>query len=357
MAFYRSRRLLGLLPVAATGSLLIPLLWSSQFNAHCDAKANNPGVRVGSYTYPANNPSEDRHIYGKFGKWKYSGVFDGHGGWQVSELASRRLIEIVKSKLVESAVKEDEEVKLDKLITASFQAMEDEILNQVRPAFKLGFGEVSKVGSCVLLAFHQEKRLIIANCGDCRAVLGTAPEYGAILNRDHNCRVPLEQELLKAKHPNEPNLVVCKNPHACYVKGRLQLTRSLGDAYLKYSEFNGSSDVNRPVGRHIPEPYTPPYVSHEPELHHIRLSPDDKFVILGSDGLWDYLPHTEAVRIVFQSQAAGLTQDQAAQKLVERALEIAAAESGMTIHDLLKLPQGRHRRGRHDDTTAVVMYF
>ncbi|RYH29000.1 hypothetical protein EON65_10055 [archaeon] len=82
-----------------------------------------------------------------------------------------------------------------------------------------------------------------------------------------------------------------------------------------------------------------------------------RFVILGSDGLWDYLPSTEAVRIVFQSQTAGLTQDQAAQRLVERALEIAAAESGMSVQDLLRLPQGRHRRGRHDDTTAVVMYF
>ena len=32
-------------------------------------------------------------------------------------------------------------------------------------------------------------------------------------------------------------------------------------------------------------------------------------------------------------------------------------ESGMSIQDLQALPQGRHRRSRHDDTTAVVIYF
>ena len=29
-------------------------------------------------------------------------------------------------------------------------------------------------------------------------------------------------------------------------------------------------------GRYIPEPYTPPYVSHDPDVHHIRLQPNDR---------------------------------------------------------------------------------
>jgi pyruvate dehydrogenase phosphatase len=68
------------------------------------------------------------------------------------------------------------------------------------------------------------------------------------ITRDHNAREPAELLLLQQNHPNEPNIVVCKNPHACYVKGRLQLTRSLGDAYLKHAEFNGSPDKHRSVG-------------------------------------------------------------------------------------------------------------
>jgi hypothetical protein len=44
-------------------------------------------------------------------------------------------------------------------------------------------------------------------------------------------------------------------------------------------------------------------------------------------------------------------------RLVQRALEIAAAESGLTMAQLKALPIGRARRSRHDDTTAVVMFF
>jgi pyruvate dehydrogenase phosphatase len=57
-----------------------------------------------------------------------------------------------------------------------------------------------------------------------------------VLNNEHNARVAVEAERLGREHPNEANVVKCKpdNEHACYVKGRLQPTRSLGDAELKY---------------------------------------------------------------------------------------------------------------------------
>jgi pyruvate dehydrogenase phosphatase len=135
--------------------------------------------------------------------------------------------------------------------------MEHEIIGKVRPAFNLGFGEVAKVGSCVLLALRKADRLVVANCGDCRAILGTAvpstpSSIGATerytstrITRDHNARVALEQLRLEQDHVGEEGLYRCKNPHACYVKGRLQLTRSLGDEYLKSVEFNGSKDKHR----------------------------------------------------------------------------------------------------------------
>jgi hypothetical protein len=40
------------------------------------------------------------------------------------------------------------------------------------------------------------------------------------LSRDHNARMPEEQAALRAAHPNESNIVTCKTPEACYVKGR-----------------------------------------------------------------------------------------------------------------------------------------
>jgi hypothetical protein len=53
-----------------------------------------------------------------------------------------------------------------------------QVMEQVRPAFKMGFGEVAKVGSCVLLALRRDAHLVLVNCGDCRAVLGSSLGVG-----------------------------------------------------------------------------------------------------------------------------------------------------------------------------------
>ena len=186
---------------------------------------------------------------------------------------------------------------------------------------------------------------------------------------------------LRKEHPGENNAFVCKpnNPDACYVKGRLQLTRSIGDAYLKYHEFNAPAGVHRSAGRHIPPPFTPPYVSHEPEMHHVNLCTSDKFLVIASDGIWDFLSPQEAVEIVSSCGSKNATE--AAALLVEKTIERAASRYGecltpsfsstaaitfppwpdsflgLSASELQMLPTGSDRRRKHDDTTVVVLYF
>jgi pyruvate dehydrogenase phosphatase len=88
---------------------------------------------------------------------------------------------------------------------------------------------------------------------------------------------------------------------AWYVKQRLQPTRAIGDAYLKHSEFNAPPGGPRSRGRHIPPPYTAPYITSKPETRIYRVDPEDtavasSFLILGCDGLWDVMSNEEAVR-------------------------------------------------------------
>ena len=324
----RFRYLLG----GPVGSLTAAYLSSSTRNgskAICHQQA-----QIGTATYPANNPSEDRYVYhiDTESACKMIAVVDGHGGWQVSEYVSKSLVETLKKHTIFNIPFKKESL-IDKGMKTVFQDLENGYLDQVRSAYKLGFGSVASVGCCLLVALQQDKNVVIANCGDCRAVLGNQSAdggkyIGITITKDHNCREIIEQIKLLREHPGEENAFVCKpnNTSACYVKGRLQLTRSIGDAYLKYHAFNALEGAHRSAGRHIPSPYTPPYVSHEPEMHHIELGTNDKFLIIASDGVWDFMSAQEAVEIV--ASVSEMDGNKAAALLVQKTIERAAAESG-----------------------------
>lgn len=67
------------------------------------------------------------------------------------------------------------------------------------------------------------------------------------VNRFLNADNPEEQARLRASFPQEDDIFVCKKPNntSCYVKGRLQPTRSIGDLRLKLAEFNNPKKWSR----------------------------------------------------------------------------------------------------------------
>lgn len=130
------------------------------------------------------------------------------------------------------------------------------------------------MGSCGLTAVILKKSLHIANAGDCEGVLLSKNE-AAMTNLRLNAGEPFEQARLTKEFPTEPDIFICKS--ACYVKGRLQPTRSLGDYYLKLKEYNFT---NLKV-------FTGPYISGEPLVTHFALNDEHKNLVLATDGLWD----------------------------------------------------------------------
>lgn len=72
---------------------------------------------------------------------------------------------------------------------------------------------------------------------------------------------------------------------------------------------------------------TSPYISCSPSLYHHRLGPRDRFLILSSDGLYQYFTNEEAVsevELFFQLQPEG----DPAQHLIEEVLFRAAKKAG-----------------------------
>lgn len=298
-----------------TSSTLLDSSSSASAKARFQALQNSTGsaerysprsMLISRSTYPANDPIEDRWDYREIQEnMVLASVMDGHGGWQAAEYTRKYLLETVARELEHCPFRavspssssgagtplpftQAPPHEIGQALIRAYTRVDRAFLAAIKPAFELGFGDVAHVGCCTLTAAILPNAIVVANAGDCRAVLGrlavNKPPPGARadgpgawaksgkmdnlyysalpLSNDHNAREESEKLRLAKEHPGENDIVVCKadNPQACYVKGRLQPTRAIGDGYLKDSEFNTPPHTSRQWGRHIRAPYTPPYV-------------------------------------------------------------------------------------------------
>lgn len=74
-----------------------------------------------------------------------------------------------------------------------------------------------------------------------------------------------------------------------------QISRSIGDVYLKKAEFNRAPLYAK---FRLREPFKRPILSSDPSISVHELQPHDQFLIFASDGLWEHLSNQEAVDIV-----------------------------------------------------------
>lgn len=312
-----------------------------------------PHLSHGTITYPANRPIEDRLTLEDMPDFKVAGVFDGHGGWQISDYLHQNLMATFKTQYSQATGPVKDRVKAALLET--FDSLEDRIVAAARGPYQMGFASVSSVGSCGLVAVVCKDFYALANAGDCQAVLVKGIDGAAVgsnLCTVHSSNSPEEQARLIREHPGESDIVTCKNSKACYVKGRLMPTRSFGDLYLKHNEFNNPmtySSVEGLTRPHIRN-FKGPYITHRPDVYVNDIKTEDQYLILATDGLWDDVSIQEAADIV---ATIGDSQT-AAQALLERALLNAAASARMPIDSLKQMELGL-RRNYHDDITIIVI--
>uniref|UniRef100_A0A3Q3W9S4 PPM-type phosphatase domain-containing protein n=1 Tax=Mola mola TaxID=94237 RepID=A0A3Q3W9S4_MOLML len=150
----------------------------------------------------------------------------------------------------------------------------------------------------------------VANAGDCRVILGVQEDDGTWsalpLSQDHNAENQAEVERIKAQHPSsERDTVITDNR----LLGVLMPLRAFGDVQFKWSlelqrsilaSLESGADLDSlNVYQYTPPNYlTPPYLDAAPEIIYHKLRPQDRFLILGTDGLWDELGNEEAVQLV-----------------------------------------------------------
>lgn len=285
----------------------------------------------------SSNPS------GPFGT--FVGVYDGHGGPETSRFVNQNLFLNLKK-----YARDHKEISSD-VIRKAFLATEEDFLSVVKQQW-LEKPLIASVGTCCLVGVISNGLLYVANAGDSRAVLGRGDKsFGGVsalqLSTEHNASIESVREELRLSNPDDPQIVVQKHK-VWRVKGIIQISRSIGDAYLKKAEFNKEPLLAK---FRVPKSFSKPILSADPSILVHKLHSMDQFVVFASDGLWEHLSNEEVVDLVTNSPRNGI-----AKRLVKTALRIAAKKREMRYADLKKIERGV-RRHFHDDISVVVIYL
>jgi protein phosphatase 2C family protein 2/3 len=218
----------------------------------------------------------------------FFGVFDGHGGYQVADLVARGLPKLVGSQLIQdkdpaSAIEE------------AFATADEELLSGSKSAFDM-------IGTTAIVTVAQRgedgkvQKLYCANCGDSRAVLCRSGE-ALDISEDHKPTNPSEEErILKAGGWINRSRVQMSQGG----EGGLLLSRALGDFGYKAKDK--------------------PVLISQPDIQVVDVGPEDEFVALGSDGVFDAYTSEELVAEIKEGLARGDALGDIVESIVEQAL-------------------------------------
>ncbi|XP_038971422.1 LOW QUALITY PROTEIN: probable protein phosphatase 2C 60 [Phoenix dactylifera] len=321
------------------------LLWYKDTGQHMNGEFSMAVVQANSLLEDQSQMesgllSSLESAYGTF-----IGIYDGHGGPETSRYINDHLFHHLKR-----FTSEQQSMSAD-VIRKAYQATEEGFSSLVTRQWPTK-PQIAAVGSCCLVGVICGGMLYIANVGDSRAVLGklvkaTGEVLAVQLSSEHNAGIESVRQELQSLHPDDSQIVVLKH-NVWRVKGLIQVTRSIGDVYLKKAEFNREPLY---VKFRLREPFKKPILSSEPSISVQPLQPHDQFLIFASDGLWEQLSNQAAVDIVHNNPHSG-----SARRLVKAALHEAARKREMRYSDLKKIDRGI-RRHFHDDITVIVVFL
>nr|DAD41848.1 TPA_asm: hypothetical protein HUJ06_016171 [Nelumbo nucifera] len=205
-------------------------------------------------------------------------VFDGHGGLDAASFVRKNILKFI----VEDSHFPD---CVDKALRSAYLIADH--------AFADAHSLDRTSGTTALTALIFGRTMLIANAGDCRAVLGKRGR-AIELSRDHkpNCT----SERLRIEKLG--GII-----YDGYLNGQLSVARALGDWHMK-----------GPKGSACP-------LSAEPELRETILTEEDEFLIIGCDGLWDVMSSQCAVTIVRKELMIHNDPERCSRELVREALK------------------------------------
>lgn len=221
-----------------------------------------------------------------------SAVFDGHNGDAAAEFCRVHIADVLEASCAASAAG----------IAAGKVTCVDAAAAALRSAFVTlneGFlsGQTADDSGCTALAVMTlPTHVLAANAGDCVCVLWRGDELVQLTN-EHTCDLPAERARIEAAGTS----ISKTSDGKLRVGGVIQVTRCIGDRPL------------RRLG-----------LTSEPEMTQIEITPEDKALVLASDGLWDVMPHA---RVLHCLKNTAKSPDMIAKRLLMEALDRGTSDN------------------------------
>lgn len=227
------------------------------------------------------------------------GVYDGHGGKEVSAFLGRNLAKYFMDKRVRYPLSRNH-------VNGIFDYLQDSLKKN---------SYSYRSGSTCLLVIHFKNNdgkdyLNVINLGDCRCII---------------CRDNFAMPLTKDHKPNWPE----ERVRIEQLGGRI--------VYDGYDWRISDLSVSRSYG----DLDATPYVTHKPDIFRYRLDKNDKFFVLGCDGLWDVMSNSEVCNFILLN-----CYDKSGNMIKDENFNVAK-----------KLAEYAIRKGSTDNITIIVVFL
>ena len=241
-------------------------------------------------------PENKKNIF--WPKMSYFAVFDGHCGQSCSNFLKNNLLDFIINT-------PDFPTDIKKSIICGFENAEKHFIKNF---VENNLDNLNNSGSCALIIIITEKKFYIGNCGDCRAILSlekgkkikpltidhkpnNPSEYNRIIKAGANVFLDdttvgkYDVENIKFIHDVKDFNENCNYFDTVYREypSYLSVTRTIGDYKFKQKQY-GSVEGS---------------IIGIPEIFEFDYSDDYDFILMGCDGVYDFLNNNQIVDSVF----------------------------------------------------------
>ena len=229
---------------------------------------------------------------GNNSRYHLFGVLDGHGGASCSLYASKQLEKLIGQEL------SDETINPRKILWQNMMKVDDDWIKMQEEAEA---PNESGTTSCVVLFDSSKYKIYCSNIGDSRA----------LLCRGNQCvQLTFDQ---KPSHPREMAYTVENGGFITgdRINGSLGVARAIGDIYFKEDGYR--------------------YMSSEPDITEIALTPQDRFILCACDGLYDVMNNDEIIAFILERLREEKDMTTILKELVSHAIDVLCSTDNVSV--------------------------